>query len=82
VALSGHVAQQASGDFHAGAGAGARPPAELPQLAGRTRVLVDDVVDGERVELAGAEAIDGVGDVLEQLGSRALWYATTSARSA
>ena len=36
------------------------------------RVLVDHVVDGERVELAGREAIDGVGDVLEQLGEARL----------
>ena len=61
----GHVAQDASGALHAGAGAA--QPAELPQLARGAVVLTDDLVDSEGVELTGAEAIDGLSDALEEL---------------
>ena len=35
-------------------------------------VLMDDVVDGEGVELTGAEAIDGLGNVLDELAEARL----------
>jgi hypothetical protein len=67
---SGHVAQGASGQFDPGAAAA--QPAELPQLARGAVVLMDDVVDGEGVELTGAEAIDCLGDALDELAEARL----------
>jgi hypothetical protein len=68
--LVGQVTQRASGEFDAGAGAA--QPAELPQLARGAVVLMDDLVDGERVELTGAEAIDGLGDMVDELAEARL----------
>jgi hypothetical protein len=45
--------------------------AELPQLLRRPRVLVEDAIDVERINLTGAVAIDGLpdpGDEFFQLG--------------
>lgn len=43
-------------------------PAELPQLARRALVVVDDIVDLVDVKLAGAQPIDRTRDMLEQRG--------------
>ena len=65
VSLGGHVAQDPRGAL--GAGAAAPQPAELPQLARGAGVLMQDLIDSEGVDLAGAEPIDRLGDVLDEL---------------
>src|SRR3954454_6045826 len=52
----------------AGAGGGAASEQNFHSSPRGARVLVDDVIVGERVELAGAEGSMASGDVLEQLG--------------
>ena len=70
VAFHGHLAQRASGALDAGAAA--REPAELPQLARRPLVLVEDLVEVVGVLLAGPEEIDGFGDPLDELAQARL----------
>jgi len=41
--------------------------AELPQLLGCAGVLEENPVDAERIELTGAEVVERVADVTEQL---------------
>ena len=40
--------------------------AELPQLLRRPRILEEDVVDSERIQLTTAEAVDRRADPLDQ----------------
>ena len=52
--------------------AGAGQPAELPQLPRGALVLMQDLVDRVGVQLAGAEPVDGVRDVLDELAEARL----------
>jgi hypothetical protein len=56
--------------------------AELQQLLRRPRVLEENLIDVERIQFAGAVAIDSLSDGATSSSSCAWWYSATTERAA
>lgn len=70
LAIGGHLIEEV-GDELGVCSATARP-AELPQLAASSVIVVDRLVEGVGVDLAGAVAVKRIRDVFEELGQSRL----------
>ena len=64
--VGGHAVQEAGGEL--GVGAAAAGEAELPQFCGGPVVVVDGLIHGIGIDLAGAVAAGRCPDVAEQSG--------------
>jgi len=64
--IAGHAIDEIGDELGVGASAGGE--AELPEFCGGPVIVVDRLIHGIGVDLAGAIAVDRCPDVAEQLG--------------
>jgi hypothetical protein len=68
--VGGHLIEEVSDDLDVCSPAAG--PAELPQLAGSSLIVVDHLVNGVGVDLAGAVALERGRNVFDELGQSRL----------
>jgi hypothetical protein len=80
-AVGGHLVEEVGDELDVCSTAAG--PAELPELAGSSVIVVDRLVDGVGVDLAGAVAVERGRNVFDELGQSRLvvgGYASRAAR--